>query len=93
MLKRTYEIRYVLYQPEQDYRAIIEGIKVNFPNNQHIAGGTWMIRTVKSAIDVRETLLPYIDADDQLLVVEVVLNNRASYNLPKRIIEWFKQLF
>ena len=65
---KTYIIGYDLNRPGQDYADLITAIK-SYGNWWHHLDSTWIIQTNESASQVRDKLIPYLDANDELLVV------------------------
>jgi hypothetical protein len=75
MLK-TYMIGYDLNRPGQGYKDLIEAIK-GLGAWWHCLDSTWLIRTAKSAVEIRDALKPYLDANDELLVAK--LNGESAW--------------
>lgn len=50
----------------------------------------WLVKTSSSASEVRDTLKPYIDEDDELLTINVTGDGWASKGLTERINNWLK---
>lgn len=67
---KSYLIGYDLNKKGQDYDGLISKIK-EFPNWWHHLDSTWIIKTNKTSVEVRDLLLPYIDNNDELLVVHL----------------------
>ncbi|WP_335955895.1 hypothetical protein [Acinetobacter guillouiae] len=67
---KTYLIGYDLNKKGQDYTGLTNKIK-EFPNWWHHLDSTWIIKTSKTAVEIRDILLPYIDGNDELLVVHL----------------------
>lgn len=71
-------IGYDLNKPAQNYTGLIEAIK-RLGNGSwwHHLDSTWIIKSQSSAVAIRDALLPYIDKNDELLVVK--LTNEAAW--------------
>ena len=54
----------------------------------HHLDSTWIVRSNLTAKQVRDTLKPYLDADDELLVVDVSGRARAWHGFNKRGSDW-----
>lgn len=67
---KTYLIGYDLNSPRQknDYKDLIEKLKT-FGTRWHCLDSTWIIKTDVNATQIRDTLSPFIDSGDELLVV------------------------
>lgn len=63
----TYIIGYDLNRPGQDYKILEDAIKA-LGNWWHCLDSTWIVKTNRSAVDIRDTLQSHIDANDELLV-------------------------
>ena len=66
----TYMIGYDLRRPGQDYKDLIAAIQ-KFDNWWHHLDSTWIIKTNASSVEVRDFLIPYLDANDELLVARL----------------------
>ncbi len=51
----------------RDYKSLYEAIK-SYPQWAHILESSWAVITAKSAVEVRDHLLQYMDADDGLFI-------------------------
>ena len=67
---KTYLISYDLNRPRgnDDYKELIDAIKT-FGKWWHYLDSTWIIKSDKSAVGIRDVLMPYIDSGDEILVV------------------------
>jgi hypothetical protein len=67
---KTYLIGYDLNRPrgDDDYTELIEAIKA-FGTWWHNLDSTWVVKSDKSAAEIRNTLKPHVDSGDELLVV------------------------
>lgn len=67
----TYMIGYDLNRPGQGYTALIEAIKKVGSNWWHHLDSTWIVISNKTAVDIRNSLTPYVDNSDELLVAKL----------------------
>jgi hypothetical protein len=74
-------VGYDLNSPGQDYENLIERLKAVGSNWWHHLDSTWLIKTTMSPKELREDLKPYVDADDELLVVDVTGASWAARGL------------
>lgn len=66
-----YMIGYDLNKTGQNYTTLIEGIKkLGGDNWWHCLDSTWIIPHAGPATAIRDTLMQYIDANDELLVTK-----------------------
>ncbi|MGV3588560.1 MAG: hypothetical protein ACO1OF_16260 [Adhaeribacter sp.] len=68
---KTYLIGYDLISPGQDYEELFDAIKSLSKIWWHSLDSTWIIKTNMSAVDIRNSLLPYLDTNDEILVVSL----------------------
>ncbi len=61
-------IGYDLNKSGKDYSGLINQIKKISGIWWHHLDSTWIIKSTKSTIEIRDLLSPYIDEDDELLV-------------------------
>ncbi|MFD5545775.1 CRISPR-associated protein Cas2 [Streptomyces goshikiensis] len=61
-------IGYDLNSPGQDYDSLFEAIK-ELGTWWHHLDSTWVVKTTKTTVEVRDTLKGHIDSNDELLVV------------------------
>ena len=88
-MTRTYTIQYDLLKPGQNYDKLIPAIKQ--------LGTTWAkplescfaIVTTMTAAQIRDSLTPYLDPNDRLLVTQIGAD-WASRCLAKEVVEWFQ---
>ena len=64
---KSYLIGYDLNRPIQNYAGLIDRLK-RYPNWWHHLDSTWVVKTNDSAAQIRNTLMPLIDSNDELLV-------------------------
>lgn len=65
---KTYLIGYDLNKTGQDYESLIDKIK-KLGSWWHHLDSTWIIKSNSTAKVIRDNLAPYIDNNDELLVV------------------------
>jgi hypothetical protein len=67
---KTLLVGYDLNSPGQDYTDLTEHLKT-YENWWHHLDSTWVIRTSRSTTEVRDAIRQHLDANDELLVVEL----------------------
>lgn len=67
----SYMIGYDLNRPGQDYKDLIEEIKKVGSDWWHCLDSTWIVKTDKTATQIRDRLKPHIDRNDELLVAKL----------------------
>ena len=89
----VYMITYDLNKPGQNYDKLYEAIKKCSSNNtwMHYLDSTWFIKTNLSTKQVFENLEPYIDKNDNILVMEV--KNNYYGRLPNKAWEYLPNMF
>ena len=84
----AYSITYDLIKAK-DYSRIIEGIKkVSGDNWAKPTKSQWIITSTQTSEQIRDFLKSYMDSDDVLFVIEIKLDNWASWNIPKEAAKW-----
>ena len=68
---KTYLIGYDLNKSGQDYKELIDKIKSTFTYWWHHLDSTWIVKSNLTAVQIRDLLIPYIDSNDELLVVSL----------------------
>jgi hypothetical protein len=86
----TLLITYDLNRPGQDYSKLFEYLR-GYGTWCHPVDSTWLVRTSKSAADVRTELKAYVDGNDDVLVINVTNDDWASYGLPQQVTDWLRQ--
>lgn len=88
---RTMLIGYDLNKKGQDYDGLIDKIKkIAGDTWWHGLDSTWLLRTTKNAETLRDELLPYIDTNDELLVIDITGDEKAWYGFNKACSDWLK---
>lgn len=66
----TYLITYDLHKPGQSYNKLYEAIK-KLGSWWHCLDSNWIVTTNLNAVKIRDSLIPYLDPNDDLLVVHL----------------------
>jgi len=85
----TFIVSYDLRAPGRDYTSLFTAIK-SYNRWAHPLESVWAIVTDKSAVDVRDHLWSYMDANDGLLVVGSS-HVGAWMGLGQRLSDWLKE--
>jgi len=83
----TYLIGYDLNKSGKDYAALIEAIKKIAKNWWHCLDSTWIIKHDGPSVSIRDALSPYIDSNDELLVVKLT-GEGAWIGFDKQCSDW-----
>lgn len=75
-----------------DYHALIERIKT-LGAWWHNLDSLWLVKTGKSASEVRDLLKAHLDANDELLVIDVSGRARAWKGFSESGSKWLKETF
>ncbi|MEO4149250.1 hypothetical protein ABH289_08440 [Acinetobacter pittii] len=87
MALNSYLIGYDLNRPGQNYSGLHEKIKEISNGYWHNLDSAWIIKHTGPSTSIRDALLPYIDKNDELLVV--LLNREAAWNgFSKTASDW-----
>lgn len=86
MASNLYLVCYDLNSPGQDYSELHDEIK-SYGTWWHHLDSTWIIKTTKSASEIRNHLGNYIDSNDELLIVKFG-NSWAGRGLSKKAYDW-----
>lgn len=81
-------ISYDLGKPAREYEKLYEAIK-SLGNWWHCLESVWIVKTNKSAAQVRNALTPHIDANDKLAVLTLE-GGWATMNLSKECNDWLR---
>jgi len=74
---------------EKNYEKLFEKIK-SYGTYAHGLDSMWFIKSSKSASEIRDELKPFVDEDDMIIVIKVILP-WASSNLSKEVADWLKK--
>ncbi|MDK2824541.1 MAG: hypothetical protein PWP71_2459 [Clostridia bacterium] len=78
----AYIVTYDLNNPGKDYNELYETIKNSCSWYCHYLDSVWVIKSNLTAQQISDKLIPVIDKNDYLLVIEVI-NNKQGW-LPKK---------
>lgn len=82
-------ISYDLITPGRDYKKLFEAIRA-YGTWCHPLDSVWIVATTKSSAEVRDSLIPHLDANDKLLVVALA-GDWATRNVASEVTDWLKQ--
>lgn len=74
----SYLISYDLNKPGQNYSDLYDAIKKVGSTWWHCLDSTWIVKSTKSAAQIRDALLPCLDKNDRILVV--ITGREAAWN-------------
>ena len=83
----TLLIGYDLNAPGKDYSKLIEQIKAVGAWWHHL-DSTWLVKTNKTASQLRDDLGAFVDADDELLIIDVSGDFWATKGIAKSGSDW-----
>lgn len=83
-------IIYQLEHSKADFPLIKEAIQ-SFPKWAKLMERTWLIKTNKSASEVRTRLSESIGNRGKIFVIDLKTNSWGSYAIDKRVTEWLKE--
>lgn len=86
---KTLLIGYDLNAPGRDYNDLIEHLET-YPQWWHYLDSTWLIKTSEAPSAVRDRIGKFLDANDELLVLDVTSAPAAWQGFEKRPSEWIK---
>ena len=86
----VYCISYDLKNPGRDYTSLIEGIKA-YGTWWHQTQSVWIIVSQRTATEVRDDLMKYIDRSDKLFVV-VLKREWAAVGFQDKEYIWLKSI-
>lgn len=85
----TIMVSYDLNAPGQDYSDLIVKLK-SYGTYWHHLDSLWLIKTRETYKDVRDILKPYLDKNDELLVMDVTGDAAAWSGFSERARKWLK---
>ncbi len=88
-MSKAFAINYDLKAPGRDYSGLYDAIKKIGAPWWHYLESTWIVITAKTSNQVWESLSPYIDKNDYMLIIEVRDDTQGS--LPKDAWEWINK--
>ncbi len=80
-------VGYDLKKPGQNYDDLYKALK-STGNWCHLLDSTWIVKTDLSASKTCQQLVKFIDANDDLFVVDITGRARSSYGLSDEITTW-----
>lgn len=83
-------IGYDLNRDGQDYQRLTDKIKTLGAWWHHL-DSTWIVQTTLSAVAVRDALKPFIDTNDELLVVDITGDQAAWSGFKQSGSNWLKE--
>jgi hypothetical protein len=86
----TLLVGYDLNRPGQDYDELIKFLKAQVPW-WHALDSTWIVVTPKTASELRDEIKRFIDANDEVLVMNVKGDAWASFGLSDKANQWLKE--
>lgn len=84
----VYMIGYDLNRPGQNYPDLIDALKT-YSTRWHCLDSTWLVKTTKSAEQIRDELTPHIDTGDELLVATLT-GESAWHGFDKNCADWLR---
>lgn len=84
----TYIVSYDLRQPDRDYESLYAALK-SYGTWARINESLWAVVSSKTAVQVREHLALYTDANDRLFVIKSGVE--AAWRNPRCKNEWLKE--
>lgn len=86
----AYIVSYDLMKQGQNYTCLTNKLE-SYPTHWHMQGSVWLIESAQSAVEVRNYLLPCLDANDKLMVAR--LSGEAAWvGHNDHNTEWLKNL-
>jgi hypothetical protein len=82
-------VGYDLNSPGKDYKPLIERLKM-FGSWWHNLDSTWLVKTTMTVTQVRDTLRPLMDTNDELLVLDVTGRAAAWTGFRASAGQWIK---
>ena len=84
----TYMIGYDLNRPGQDYADLIAAIK-DQGTWWHCLDSTWLVKSERTAVQIRDALSPHLDKNDELLVARLT-GEAAWTGFDQQCSSWLK---
>jgi hypothetical protein len=85
----SYLVGYDLNKADKDYSGLIEAIKALSDTWWHHLDSTWIIKYAGTASTIRDALNPYLDSNDELLVVQL-FGEAAWVGFNEKGSKWLK---
>ena len=74
---------------EADYQRVIGGLKSMYPSWCHLEESVWLISTLQSATDARDSIKAFLSSSDVLFVARLQ-GSWGSFNLGSKRSDWLK---
>jgi bifunctional pyridoxal-dependent enzyme with beta-cystathionase and maltose regulon repressor activities len=84
------QVIYDLNRPGQNYNDLIEYLKSQH-NWCRPLESTWIVVTTKSTTGLRDEIKRFIDANDEVLVMDVKGDYWACLGLSKQVTDWLQE--
>jgi hypothetical protein len=81
-------VGYDLNKAGKDYTSLIDAIKKAFPTYWHCLDSTWIVVTDWTPAQVRDYLGKFMDANDELFVVDITGKSAAWAGFDKDCSSW-----
>ncbi|MGK3949509.1 hypothetical protein [Microbacterium sp. K2] len=78
---------------QKNYPDLIEAIKALSAAWWHHLDSTWLVVTNRSAEQARNVLVTHLDADDELLVIDVTGQPRAWHGFNEKGSDWLSNSY
>lgn len=88
----TILVGYDLNRPGQDYEELIDAIKAEGAWWHHL-DSTWLVKTEKTVVQLRDTLSEHLDRSDELLIIDVTGDARAWAGFSESGSKWLESTF
>lgn len=88
-MMKVYLIGYDLRKTGQDYETLTTKIQ-GLGSWWHCLDSTWLVKSNKTAIEIRDYLRQFVDSNDVLLVAQISSGIWASYGFQGDCAEWLK---
>jgi hypothetical protein len=89
----TLLIGYDLNAPGKDYAELHAAIKAQGTAWWHHLDSTWLVRTERTPAEVRSNLKEHLDANDELIVIDVSRRSRAWSGFNARGSAWLRDTY
>jgi hypothetical protein len=83
-------ISYDLQRPGQSYPGLFDASKSVGKSWRHCLESVWLAKTAPASTQVRDTLEPYVDANDKILVAALA-GNWAILSLTQECNKWLRE--
>lgn len=85
-------ISYDLIAPGQHYPQVHEAIKAINPNSwAKPLESVWLVKSELTAPNVRDKVMPAMDQNDKLMVIEITKDLVAAWNLSDKVWAWIEK--